>query len=91
VEPHLGRDDDPSESLQVRISGQTSIIDSVIVHVCYRQLHQQESGEASDDWRKPHVSRPWSSWGTSFIPVSAGVTVQWGTSNQVIQEVSREH
>lgn len=37
-----------------------------------------------------HDSRPWSSWGASFTPVSAGVTVQQGTSNQVIEEVSGE-
>lgn len=64
MELHLGRVDDPDESLWVRVSEQTNIIDNVIVHVCYRQLDQQESDEASDSWGKPHVSRPWSSRGT---------------------------
>lgn len=69
--------------LWVRITGQSSVIVSVIVCFCYRQPDQQEPDEASDNWKKPHVSRPWFSWGTSFIPVSAGVTVQRGTSNRV--------
>lgn len=67
--------------LWVRITGQTSVIVSVIVHFCYRQPDRQDADEASDNWKKPHVSGPWSSWGTAFTPVSAGVTVQQGTSN----------
>lgn len=61
---------------------------SIIVHVCYRQVDQQEPDEVSDDCRKPHDSTPWSSREASFTPVFAGVMVQQGTSNQVIQEVT---
>lgn len=47
------------------------------------QMKLQTAGEAS-------VSRPWSSWRTSFPPGSAGVTAQQGTHNREFQEVSGE-
>ncbi|KAM9205062.1 coiled-coil domain-containing protein 91 isoform 3-T7 [Mergus octosetaceus] len=32
-------------------------------------------------WKKPHICRPWSSWGMLSTPGSAGRTTQQGTSN----------
>lgn len=64
------------------LAGRPTLL-SVIVHVCYRQLDQQESDEASGDWGKPHVSR-----GLHSLQC---LLEQQGTSIWVIQEVSGEH
>lgn len=50
LELHLGRVDEPAENPRVRVCGQTTIADRVIVHFCCRHLDQQEPDEAADSW-----------------------------------------
>lgn len=65
----------PVEKLTVRIRADQ--YDSIL-GVRYTQPEQEKVDEAC---KKPH--RPWSLWGMSTIPISAGRTTQQGTSNAV--------
>lgn len=64
-------DEEPNESLCVRIKERTGRGD-IIVGVDYRSSDQEEQlDEASTDReQQPHICRPWSSWGTLSILIS---------------------
>ena len=36
---------------------------------------------SSDNWKKPHVGRPWHSWKTYTIPISAEGATEQGASH----------
>lgn len=55
MEPCPGTDDEPVNSLWVRIRGQMSATDCLI---------RKKMWLSSDKGKKPHVQKPWFSWGT---------------------------
>lgn len=77
----LGLDDEPSGRLCVRISTQTEAGNTAV--------HLLQIGWRGSRWglcpshkrKKPHICKPWSSWGTLTTSLSAGGTIQQGTSN----------
>lgn len=77
-------DDEPIESLRVRIRGQTNRT-SIVLGVCYTQPHQEVVDEAC---KKPHIHKPLSLWGMLTIPISAG---REHSRPQAMQEVSGAH
>lgn len=60
MELFLGVDDEPIESLWIRIKRQTNL-GNVVVDVSYRLPHHEE---VDDNWKKHHICRFWSSWWT---------------------------
>ena len=56
MELWLGTDDEPADSLWVRIRGQPTVGD-IVVGVCYRPPDQEEVDEAKN-WKEPHAHRP---------------------------------
>jgi len=52
----LGRDDEPTDSLCVRIRGQP-VVGDIAVHLCYRPPDQEEVDEAKK-WKKLYAHKP---------------------------------
>lgn len=81
---HETVDDEPTESLRVRIREQTNMT-NIVLGACYTQPDQEEVDEAC---KKPHIHRPLSLWGMLTIPISAGTE---HSRAQAMQEVSGAH
>jgi len=75
-------DEEPTERLWVRIKGRAGTCD-IIVGVCYRPPDQEDRADEGlyRQIGAALVHVPWSSWGTSTIPISVGGTTQQGISN----------
>ena len=54
----LGMDEEPTESLWVRIKEKTGKGD-IVVSICYRLPDQEEWMRPLDSKKQPHVHRPW--------------------------------
>ena len=69
MELYLGMDEELKESLWVRITGRAGTGD-IIVGVCYRPPDQEDQADETPFRQKrPHVHKPWSSWGPSTTPI----------------------
>lgn len=68
------------ESLWVRIKERADKCD-IILRLCYRPPPDQEDQAGEALYKQPHIQKPWSSWGTSTIPILVGGMAQQGISN----------
>lgn len=56
-------DNEPAESLCVRIRGRTNMV-TLLVSTTDRLTRWKKMRPSSDTWKKPHICRPQYSWGT---------------------------
>lgn len=67
-----GMDDETVQNLQVRTITRNNV--GVFEHgACYCQPEGEEQmNPSADNWKKSHVCKPWSPWGTPTTPIPAG-------------------